>query len=458
MAGLRGRTLLPVRHAGTPVKQIASLVRQWTPTFLLQLFDRIRSSFWLIPSLAILLALPAATLLIAFDRSFELGSLPLFSWATTTPEASFALLGTMVGAQISVTGVTFSVMMLLLSQTSSQLGPRVVRTVVTGNEMQIALGVFMASTAFSMTVLQSIREAEKVAFVPELAVLVSIVGFGAASGTLIFFVNHVSNIIRVPVLLDRLAGELRESIDANLPVGAIDAKTVPVPAAEVVSTVLPAPDEGYLQGIDCRRLLKTAEVVHGVVRVTRQIGTFVYAGAEVAVVQGRRGLSEQQREDALRAFVVGVNRTPRQDVEATLLEIAEIGVRALSPGINDPRTARMCIDRLGAALGEMATRPTEQSQTLDDAGDVRVVRPVRSFSDLLTSAFTELVRYSAGNPLVQESLLDSLSSVMRRCVRESDRVVVRGFLGDMLVQFRRDVGEDPRRAAFLSDVAAAADR
>ena len=45
-----------------------------------------------------------------------------------------------------------------------------------------------------------------------------------------------------------------------------------------------------------------------------------------------------------------------QDAAFGLQQLVDVALKALSPGINDPTTARMCIDRLGALLGWLASR------------------------------------------------------------------------------------------------------
>ena len=48
-------------------------------------------------------------------------------------------------------------------------------------------------------------------------------------------------------------------------------------------------------------------------------------------------------EAAAAEVVLGPKRTPTQDVEFSIGALVEIALRALSPGINDPRTAITCI-------------------------------------------------------------------------------------------------------------------
>jgi uncharacterized membrane protein len=67
-------------------------------------------------------------------------------------------------------------------------------------------------------------------------------------------------------------------------------------------------------------------------------------------------VSERVIEAALEEVVVGPKRTPTPDVEFSIGALVEIAVRALSPGINDPRTAMTCIDHLTAALAHLLLR------------------------------------------------------------------------------------------------------
>ena len=71
-------------------------------------------------------------------------------------------------------------------------------------------------------------------------------------------------------------------------------------------------------------------------------------GAHVLVRGGT--LDEEAQEKVRQAFVIGPERSPAQDIEFGIRQLVEIGLRALSPGINDPFTAIATLDRLGEAL------------------------------------------------------------------------------------------------------------
>ncbi len=73
------------------------------------------------------------------------------------------------------------------------------------------------------------------------------------------------------------------------------------------------------------------------------------------------------------AFLFGPERTQTQDPEFVLNELVEIAVRALSPAINDPATAVLCVDRLGAALIKVAALPITSSRRYSTAGNAGMI-------------------------------------------------------------------------------------
>ena len=70
-------------------------------------------------------------------------------------------------------------------------------------------------------------------------------------------------------------------------------------------------------------------------------------------------------------FNLGASRTPEQDPQFLIDELVEIGLRALSPGINDPFTAITALHWLGAATAELGARDLVKMDRNDDGdGDL----------------------------------------------------------------------------------------
>jgi len=78
------------------------------------------------------------------------------------------------------------------------------------------------------------------------------------------------------------------------------------------------------------------------------------------------------------------------------MQLVEVALRALSPGINDPFTAITCIDYIGAAMAKVASRSLPQQHFDDSAGQLRVISRPSTFSGTLDTAFRQL-RHTGGD-------------------------------------------------------------
>ena len=120
-------------------------------------------------------------------------------------------------------------------------------------------------------------------------------------------------------------------------------------------------------------------------------------------------------------FIIGSDRTGTQDVTFFIEQLVELAVRALSPGINDPGTARLCIDRLEQALCHLGGRHMPSAEGYDHDGRVRVVACPLTFPDVVESAFDEIARYGRSSVSVTCRLLEAVGNVGSCVKREADR-------------------------------------
>ena len=77
--------------------------------------------------------------------------------------------------------------------------------------------------------------------------------------------------------------------------------------------------------------------------------------------------------------------------------MVDIGIRALSPAINDPSTAVQALDRVGDFLRHVISRRLVPASTaaIDERQDVFIRLP--RWSDFLELAFTEFREYGSGS-------------------------------------------------------------
>ena len=136
------------------------------------LWQRIWRPFWALPAAICAAGIAAGILLPELDRRLSQHLPYLFQGG---PDGARGMLSTIASAMISVTGLVFSITMVVLQLASSQFTPRILGEFLAKRITQVTLGVFTASFVFSLTVLRSVQGATDTvsAFVPQLSVTVA---------------------------------------------------------------------------------------------------------------------------------------------------------------------------------------------------------------------------------------------------------------------------------------------
>ena len=109
-------------------------------------------------------------------------------------------------------------------------------------------------------------------------------------------------------------------------------------------------EQATLQQIYLPRLLDAAG--SAVIVLQAGIGDTLQHGAPVADLHG----GEVPDEAVLRGLVTGQERTFHQDPLFAFRLLADIGLRALSPAVNDPATAVQVLDTMQSILSPLVTR------------------------------------------------------------------------------------------------------
>lgn len=80
---------------------------------------------------------------------------------------------------------------------------------------------------------------------------------------------------------------------------------------------------------------------------------------------------------------------------------------ALSPGTNDPNTAIVCINKMSSLLGKLLSEGNHFI-ILKENEDVKVIYQSYSMEDELYLGFSQIISYSAGDPLVTKAILQGI--------------------------------------------------
>lgn len=172
--------------------------------------------------------------------------------------------------------------------------------------------------------------------------------------------------------------------------------------------------EGHavLRQLDLATLCDLAASCDGVVVLHVGVGDELWRGRTVLTVLGGRDVPDETR--FLDALEAGTDRSFEQDPLLAFRLLTDIGLRALSPAVNDPATAVTAIGHAHDLLLLVADRDLDIGDVRDTAGDVRVRLSMPDWDAVLGAAVDEMIHYGAAHPAVRARLVLLLDDLAGR--------------------------------------------
>ena len=376
------------------------------------LLERMRSSLFFVPMVAVISATVLGFAALAVDRRIDATLLPF--GLTSTVESARTLLGVIAGATISFAGIAFSVSLLVIQLASSQYSPRVVRTLFRDPFNKRVMALVVGTFTYCVVVLRSVRsglEPGSDPIIPNISVAIAVVLGITTILAIVAFIDHNAHAMDVSEILERIRRETTERIRAQWTPTKPRADTDPeIPSQPPgPTTVIRADRSGWIQQIDGAAILEC--LPDGTTaRVVTEAGRYAIEDTRLIVISP--AIDATDLTSALRAaFAIGQTRTMQQDVTHGLRQLVDVTVKALSPGINDPTTAQDAIFHTAAVLSELLRHDPPPAVTIDRSRRL-VMAQQPSHRELIQLAYDEPRRAAATHPTVCLYLLATLDSLM----------------------------------------------
>lgn len=373
------------------------------------LAESIDSRLWPVPLAAVIIAVALGIFLPRVDVLVD-SSLPtavdsaVFNGGADTARS---VLSSIAGSLITATSLTFSLTVIALQLASSQASPRVLRLFARDRQVHWTLAAFLGTFAYSITVLRSVRSATEQTpeVVPRISVTLAFVFTLVSVIMLVFFLAHLAAQLRVETMLKDIHSDTDRTIDLvserNAAASAFPHRIRTPPTRQTVTSSA----SGFITGHDDDLLLRTAAQHEIVIQETRRIGENIVEGTPLAF-WWRPGDSEGPHdlagiEMAIReAYSIGYERTASEDIDYGVQQILDIGLRALSAGVNDPTTAVHALGHLCAITARTVNMPRFPAARAGEDGELRVVTVSRSVADDVDAALSPIRHYGIEHPAV----------------------------------------------------------
>lgn len=343
-----------------------------------------------------------SVLMLEIDFSeFGKGVKGRLSWISLR-DASTArsIISTIVGGIISLTVFSFSMVMIVLNQAASQMSNRMLTSMIGNRFQQVVLGIYIGTIVYALFLLSTIRDISSGIYVPALSIYLLILITVGDIFLFIYFLHYVTQSVKFETIIDRVhrqtrkaCGELyteknvREQIEKN-----------------TGGQEIPAPESGYMQEINDKELVAFAVKHKGFLQVRYPVGSFLLCNETVAIFYGAKRLDTEDINQLMTAIDFYSGQPIHKNPYYGFHQLAEVALKALSPGINDPQTAVLSMSVL-ADLFFYRMKHSPASVFYDDDGISRLQQPVYSFADLFARCYYPIWDYGKNDRYIQDAML-----------------------------------------------------
>ena len=390
--------------------------------YLAYLWERVTNAFWIIPCLVTLTIVSSLMLTINLTIPEQFGWIEKLISFKTNPEGARTILGSIATASMTVVGVLFSITIVVLQQASNQFTPRVVQNFVRSLTSQVVLGFFIGTFVYCLLLLTNIQPKPGAASefsVPQISLSFSIVLALVCMLLLISYIQHVTRAIQSTEIVSSITRETIRTLKNMIS----DRKAYGVDEEEDgeieldFEYVIESKDHGYFQKLDWKALTKIHESETWTLDIIRDLGDFIHLGDELYRLKTAKEWTEEERHDFLECFTIGETRTNAQDPKFGIRKLVDIGLRALSPGINDPSTAEEAINGITSIMLVYAENfPIPHSVPLSRRRFITL--PENGADEFLATGYDQLLQFGEDHLLVKKHIQRDLKKLMRRCEAE----------------------------------------
>lgn len=441
--------------------------------------NALTQSLFFVPFLMVALSLALSQLTVWVDRQIAEDVLP--AWFGATVESSRAILSAVAGGTITAASIVFSLTLVAVQLAASQFSPRVLRGFLGDRFQQIVMGTVVGTFSYSLLVLrevQSAGESGQGAFLPQVSIAVALVLAVLSLVAVLASIDHTAKGLRVGSVADDILSTTIDTVErlfverSNDDADPADAKVVVdapgrSPAPQATSSTDPsitspphdarvvlAPRTGWVTGLQAQSLANTVPEGASVL-VSAAVGTYIVEGTPLMAFWPVSDEDVDRVERELGSLVrIGNVRTMQQDVGFGIVQLVDIAVRALSPGVNDPNTASEVVVRLGAVLTHLYRRelPPRRAQ-VDGRWVIRPDEP--DYAGYVDLAVEPIRRCARTDPKVLEVLARTIVGVrddIRRRTDDPDVSALHRQLDLMRQELDElETAEDRRRVGELLD-------
>ncbi|MBD3890230.1 DUF2254 domain-containing protein [Olleya marilimosa] len=314
-------------------------------------------------------------------------------------QTAFNILTTFIAGLISIMVFSFSMVMVLLNQASSNFSPRVLPGLISNKRHQKILGIYNATLLFCIFTMVGIEPDGGENQLPGFSVLLAIVFMVICLGAFIYFIHSISQEIQVHNIMQRLFDEAKNRLDQLI--NSEKDSNQKFPDTDNW-TVYKSPETGFLQDIVLDPIIQFVKENNNQFEIITIKGQYVYK--DKPLFKSKTKLKDESLEELFKYFHFSRDEIIEDNYVLGFKQITEIAVKAMSPGINDPGTTIIAIDYL-AELFQIRMYKNDISILFEDSQPLVKINSV-TFKELLYFVLAPIRTYAKHDVIIVNKLIN----------------------------------------------------
>lgn len=293
-------------------------------------------------------------------------------------ETARVILATLISGIITLTVFSFSMVMVLLNQASTNFSPRLLPGLISDKRNQGVLGIYIGSLVYNIFVLISIKPTQNNFTGIGLSVLIGILMGILCLGFFVFFIHTISTSIQINNILTKTFKKAKSNLEDSLNDDQGE-WTNDCPDIASWKTVYTS-ESGYYQHTEKENLINYLEKEKTNLIVALRKGLYILKAMPLVYVE--KNGEKKSAEDIRKMFNINKSIDVNTNYLLGIKHLTEVGVKAMSPGINDPGTAISTLDYL-AELFQLRLKIKDYKKYFSEDHKYYLIIPEVPFENLL---------------------------------------------------------------------------
>ena len=340
-------------------------------------YNKITGSIAFIPAIIALAFLLFSWIMLEIDFSDWGKHLKsTLSWLSLK-DASTArsIVSTVAGALISLTVFSFSLVMIVLNQAASQMSNRVLASMIENRIQQIILGFYIGTIVYALFLLSTIRDINSGIYVPALSIYLLILLTVIDIFLFIYFLDYVTQTVKYETVIHRVQEQTMKTMKKRF--------------EEIKNE---------------SKLLQIATDNNLFICFLYTQATYLIKGSVFMEIYSKEPVDKDCMDELMATSDFYKGQPIQLNADYGFNQIAEVAIKALSPGINDPGTAVICLHALSDLLA-YRLRYKLPSGRYDEKSVQRIYIPATTFREIFEKCILPIWNYGKKDDYIQQQLI-----------------------------------------------------